>query len=196
MSAVPVLGRGHAHSRSLTETGNCQLWRRWPTLGGPSGSEALDATETALLPACPTVPPSGAIETLWKVPRMPQIAFPESDQVRQARVWEGEGGRRAADGAAPTQAPSQGHRGENICSVQNCSSALWLSVHGCISNGDWEKAGVSAVVLLSSCPSFRRWTDAWGSICESTHLCRLVGEIHAYSTEFLLFCLLESGSRS
>lgn len=192
---MPTL-KGHAQSRSRTETGNCQLWSHWPTLGGPSGSEALDVTETALLPACPTVPPSGAIETLWKVSRMPQTAFPESDWVRRARVWEGGGSRRAADGAAPTLAPSRGHRGESICFVQNCGSTLWLSVHGYISNRDWTKAGASAAALLCACPSFRCWTNARARICESTHLCRLVGEIHAYSTEFLLFCLLESGSKS
>lgn len=58
----------------------------------------------------------------------PSSSLSESDQVGWARVWEGRGGRRAADGAAPTLAPSQGHRRESICFVQNCNSELF----GCL----------------------------------------------------------------
>lgn len=124
-----MLGKGHAHSRSLTETGSCQLWSCWPALRGPSGSEGLDVRDSPA-PCLPhSTPFLGPLRLFLEGSQdAPSGSLSESDQVGWARVWEGGEGRRAADGAAPTLAPSQGHRAESICFVQNCDSELF----GCL----------------------------------------------------------------
>ena len=149
------------------------------------------------LPA-PQYPLSGAIETLSGS----FLGCPKQQSlwVRPGGVGQSMGGRGRQESCRwgcthpSTQSRPQGR--EHLFCAELRLWTLWLSLHGCISNGNWKKAAASAAVLLSTCPSFRCWTNARERICESTHLCRLVGEIHAYSTAFLVFCLLESGSKN
>lgn len=105
----------------------------------------------------------------------------------------GGGGRTAADGTlAKHPVRAIGERTFVLCrTAAQLSGCLYMAASQ-METGRRLECQQWCCCLAAQVPG--RWTNAWEAFVSPHTYAELVGEIHAYSTEFLLFCLLESGS--